>query len=114
MLLWLHGGAYCLGSPSTHAPLAGALAAAAGLGAVLPAYRLAPEHRFPAAVEDAMAAWAGLRAEGWPANRIVLGGDSAGGGLAFAEGRMGVDQILAVRPEPGGTSLMEPSRRVWE
>ena len=38
----------------------------------------------------------------------------AGGGLAFAEGRMGVDQILAVRPEPGGTSLMEPSRKVWE
>ncbi len=38
----------------------------------------------------------------------------AGGGLAFAEGRMGVDQILAVRPEPDGTSLMEPSRRVWE
>ena len=55
----------------------------AGVGAVLPDYRLAPEHPFPAAVEDARAAWEALVAEGWPAERIVLGGDSAGGGLAL-------------------------------
>jgi epsilon-lactone hydrolase len=84
ILLWLHGGAYCLGSPRTHVALVAALARRAGIGAVLPGYRRAPEHPFPAAVEDSRAAWAALRAEGWPAARIALGGDSAGGGLVFA------------------------------
>lgn len=84
VLLWLHGGAYCLGSPRTHADLVLALARRAGTGALLPDYRLAPEHVFPAAVEDALAAWAALRTEGVPPARIALGGDSAGGGLAFA------------------------------
>lgn len=84
VLLWLHGGAYCLGSPATHADLAGTLAARAGLGALLPAYRLAPEHPFPAAVDDALAAWTALVASGVPPGRIAIGGDSAGGGLAFA------------------------------
>ena len=83
-LLWLHGGAYCLGSPRTHAGLVDALARRAGLAAVLPAYRLAPEHPFPAAVEDAEAAWRALVAEGVAPGRILLGGDSAGGGLVFA------------------------------
>lgn len=83
-LLWFHGGAYCLGSPATHAPMVAVLALAAGTGAVLPAYRLAPEAPFPAAIDDATAAWRTLRDEGWPAERIVIGGDSAGGGLVFA------------------------------
>jgi acetyl esterase/lipase len=84
VLLWLHGGAFCLGSPRTHVRLVAALAAAAGAGAAIPTYRLAPEHPFPAAVDDARAAWEGLLAEGMAPGRIVLGGDSAGGGLAFA------------------------------
>ena len=84
VLLWLHGGAYCLGSPATHADLAGTLAARAGAGALLPAYRLAPEDAFPAAVDDALAAWTALVASGVPPGRIAIGGDSAGGGLAFA------------------------------
>lgn len=83
-LLWFHGGAYCLGSARTHAGLVGALARRAGVAAVLPEYRLAPEHRFPAAADDAEAAWAALLAEGVAPGRVVLGGDSAGGGLAFA------------------------------
>ncbi|HVH03378.1 MAG TPA: alpha/beta hydrolase fold domain-containing protein, partial [Amaricoccus sp.] len=84
VILWLHGGAYCLGSPRTHAAMVGDLARRAGMGVLLPDYRLAPEHRFPAAVEDARAAWDALVAEGVPPARIALGGDSAGGGLAFA------------------------------
>ncbi|MFO1142662.1 MAG: alpha/beta hydrolase [Amaricoccus sp.] len=83
-ILWLHGGAFVAGSPRTHLRLVAELARRAGVGAVLPDYRLAPEHPFPAAVEDARAAWEGLLAEGMPPGRIALGGDSAGGGLAFA------------------------------
>lgn len=84
VILWLHGGAYCIGSPRTHAAMAAALARRLGAGAVLPDYRLAPEHPFPAAVEDAGAAYRALLAEGCDPGRLVLGGDSAGGGLGFA------------------------------
>ncbi len=84
VLLWLHGGAYCLGSARTHGAMAAALAVRMGTGLVMPEYRLAPEHAFPAALEDALSAWQALRIEGVPAEHIVLGGDSAGGGLAFA------------------------------
>ncbi len=83
VILWLHGGAYCLGSPRTHLAMVSALALRAGAAAILPAYRLAPEHPFPAAVEDTRAAWDALVAEGVPPARIVVGGDSAGGGLAL-------------------------------
>jgi acetyl esterase/lipase len=104
-LLWLHGGAFCLGSPRTHARLVAALATAAGTGAVIPRYRLAPEHPFPAAVEDARAAWEGLLAEGLPPGRIVLGGDSAGGGLAFAL----LNELLARGlPPPAGVVALSP------
>ncbi len=105
VILWLHGGAYCLGSPRTHAAMVAALAARAGASAAAPDYRLAPEHRFPAAVEDARAAWEGLAAEGVSPRRVVLGGDSAGGGLAFAllhallaEGRPGPAAVVAFSP----------------
>jgi len=79
-LLYFHGGAYILGSPRTHAALAVTLADAAGLSAWLPRYRLAPEHPFPAAIEDAIALWRALP----DPHCTVLAGDSAGAGLALA------------------------------
>ena len=84
VLLYFHGGAYLTGSPRTHAGLVGALARRARVAAVLPQYRLGPEDGAPAGFEDASAAWAALRAQGLEARQIVLGGDSAGGGLALA------------------------------
>lgn len=84
VLLWLHGGAYIMGSPRTHSAMVAAIAKRAGTGAVIPTYRLAPEHPFPAAVEDCVKAWDSLVEHGIDPKDIVLGGDSAGGGLAFA------------------------------
>ncbi len=84
VILWLHGGAYIMGSPRTHSAMVAALAQRAGTGAVIPFYRLAPEHPFPAAIEDCARTWDGLLELGHAPERIILGGDSAGGGLAFA------------------------------
>jgi len=72
------------GSAFTHRGLAGRLARAAGLRVLLPHYRLAPEDPLPAALRDARRAWEALIAEGFSPSDIALGGDSAGGGLAFA------------------------------
>ncbi len=83
-LLWLHGGAFCLGSPRSHAAMVAHLAKRIDACAVIPEYRLAPEHPFPAAVDDAIAAYRALLAEGVDPARVVLGGDSAGGGLVFS------------------------------
>ncbi|MBT8200246.1 MAG: alpha/beta hydrolase [Acidimicrobiia bacterium] len=82
MLLHLHGGGYVVGSPRTHRALVSRLARRISADAVIPDYRLAPEHPFPAAVEDATAAYVSLLDEGVPPSRIVVSGDSAGGGLA--------------------------------
>ena len=76
VLLYLHGGGYVIGDARTGVPLAAALAARAGLHAVAPDYRLAPEHPFPAAVDDGLAAYRALLAETDPA-RVVVAGDSA-------------------------------------
>lgn len=84
VMLYLHGGAYVTGSPETHAGMVARLSKLSGLRAFVPDYRLAPEHPAPAALEDALAAWDGLYALGYDPERIVLAGDSAGGGLAFA------------------------------
>ena len=79
-ILYLHGGAYCIGSPRTHRSLTARLSLASGLPVFALDYRLAPEHPYPAALDDALAAFRALRAEG----PVVVGGDSAGGGLALA------------------------------
>lgn len=84
VILYLHGGAYVTGSPWTHAGMLGRLSRLTGLAVVAPRYRLAPEHPAPAAFEDARAAHAALVARGHAPGDILLGGDSAGGGLALA------------------------------
>lgn len=83
VLLYFHGGAFIFGSPDTHKAMVANLANQIGARAVLPRYRLAPEHAFPAASQDARAAWNGMIASGIAPKDIVLGGDSAGGALAF-------------------------------
>jgi acetyl esterase/lipase len=81
LIYYLHGGGFTIGSPRTHAALAGHLAAAAGMRVWLQRYRLAPEHPFPAAKEDAIAGYARLVAAG--AAPVAVCGDSAGGCLAL-------------------------------
>jgi acetyl esterase/lipase len=79
-ILYLHGGGYCIGSPKTHRAVTSHLAGAAGLAVFAADYRLAPEHPFPAALEDAVACFQSLRAAG----PVIIAGDSAGAGLALA------------------------------
>lgn len=105
VLLYLHGGAYILGSRHTHRNLASHMAKAAGVTAVLPEYRLAPEHPFPAAIEDAVATYKALLESGFEAGNIVISGDSAGGGLTVAT-------LLSLRhagaPMPAAAVLLSP------
>lgn len=83
-MLYLHGGGYVLGSISTHDDLAGRLSRAAAARVLIIDYRLAPEHPFPAAVDDAIAAYRWLLTQGATSARTVVAGDSAGGGLTVA------------------------------
>lgn len=104
-LLYLHGGAYLIGSPATHRAAAAHLAHATGVVGHVLDYRLAPEHPWPAAVDDALAAYRALLATGLAPDQIVVAGDSAGGGLAIA---------LALRlrtvdlPQPAALGLISP------
>jgi phosphinothricin tripeptide acetyl hydrolase len=82
VILYLHGGGYVIGSPRSHRHLAAAIATAGRMRAFVLDYRLAPEHPFPAALDDAVAAYRWLiDAQGVEPRRIVIAGDSAGGGL---------------------------------
>lgn len=83
-VLYFHGGGYVAGSPRTHRAMLGRLAALSGVAVHAADYRLAPAAPAPAAFEDAVAAWEALAGEGLAPGRIVIGGDSAGGGLALA------------------------------
>jgi monoterpene epsilon-lactone hydrolase len=104
-ILYLHGGGYYFCSPKTHRSLVFALARRCGARTFSLAYRLAPEHPFPAALDDALAAYRQLLADGVPPQTIVMAGDSAGGGLALAT-------LLALRDAgdslPGGGLLFSP------
>ena len=103
-ILYFHGGGYIAGSPATHRAMLARLSARTGLAAVLPAYPLAPEHPAPAAFDAARSAWRALRAEGLAAERIVLGGDSAGGGLALAL----LAQLCAEGTPPAAAFALSP------
>jgi epsilon-lactone hydrolase len=103
-VLFLHGGGYVMGGPQTHRGLTSRLAKGSGASVVTIDYRLAPEHPFPAALDDAEAAYRALLAR-QPASSIVVAGDSAGGGLSLA---------LALRlkqlglPQPAGLFAISP------
>lgn len=81
-ILYLHGGAYVIGSPRAYVNLVGQVVSRSGIPAFVADYALAPEHPFPAAIEDALRAYGGLVEQG--IERLALVGDSAGGGLALA------------------------------
>ena len=84
ILMFFHGGGYCSGSILSHRRLVTEAGRATGVRTLAIAYRLAPEHPFPAAYDDVMTAWRFLRDQDIPAARIAVGGDSAGAGLAVA------------------------------
>lgn len=104
VILHFHGGGYLVGSPQTHWKPVGHLARLSGLTAFLPSYRLAPEHPFPAAIDDAVAAWKHLRSQGYEPGDIFVGGDSAGGGIAAAL----VSFLCETGEPPGAMYLWSP------
>jgi epsilon-lactone hydrolase len=104
-VLYLHGGGYTVGSPRTYRALAAFLARDTGAVVYSLAYRLAPEHRYPAALDDAVAGFRALVDEhGFDPSRIAIAGDSAGGGLAVAAARRLVDSGL----RPAALGLLSP------
>jgi epsilon-lactone hydrolase len=104
-VLYLHGGGYVAGSAFGYQPHAGALAASARTGVLVPDYRLAPEHPFPAAVEDALSAYGWMLEQGIAPERIAVAGDSAGGGMVLS-------LLLTLRRDgmtlPGGAVILCP------
>ncbi|WP_395109103.1 alpha/beta hydrolase [Actinomadura sp. SCN-SB] len=104
-VLYLHGGGYVVCSPRTHRPITCRLAQGTGLPVFAPRYRLAPEHPFPAALEDALAAYHWLMDQGIPADGIVIAGDSAGGHLAAS---LTGEICRTGLPRPAGTVLYSP------
>jgi len=105
VILYFHGGGYCAGGPESHRAMVSKLCNEAHARALLVDYRLAPEHPFPAAFEDAMTCYRWLLASGIDPGGIVLAGDSAGGGLALATA-MGVrDEGL---PMPASVVVLSP------
>jgi epsilon-lactone hydrolase len=107
VLLFLHGGGYELGSPRSDGELAARLGRASGMWVLFPEYRLAPEHPFPAAIDDVLTAWRWLRTgQDLSAGSIAVAGASAGGGLKAA-------MLVATRDAgealPAAAALMSPT-----
>jgi monoterpene epsilon-lactone hydrolase len=104
-VMHLHGGGFAMGSAYGYRALAGALTLSTGAGVLVPDYRLAPEHPFPAALEDARSAYLWLLEQDIPAAEIIVSGDSAGGGLVMSLLLLLRDQGM---PLPGGAVLLCP------
>lgn len=104
-ILYLHGGAYIIGSPDTYRGVTGHLCISSGATVYAPDYRLAPENPFPAGLEDAKAAYLALLEEGIRPEQIALVGDSAGGGLALALALQLRDEGIGV---PGAIAVFSP------
>jgi len=104
-ILYLHGGGYVMGSVATHRSLIARLAQATGIRCLALDYRLAPEHPFPAAIDDVRAAWRWLRGRGLTPAQIAIAGDSAGGGLTLGS-------LVALRdagePLPAAAVVLSP------
>ncbi len=105
VILYLHGGGYVAGNPESYRQLCSSISDETGARVLVPDYRLAPEHPFPAALEDALSVYAWVLEKGISAENIFLAGDSAGGGLSLAA-------TLALRDEgrplPTGLILLSP------
>jgi len=105
VLLYLHGGAYVMGSCRSHRQMVSHIARAAGIDALVPEYRLSPEHKFPDAIDDAVGVYRELLATSFKPEDIVISGDSAGGGLTVAT-------LLTLRdsgdPMPAAAVLLSP------
>lgn len=84
LLIYFHGGGYAVGAPQLYTSMAARIARLTGARVLLPSYRLAPEHPFPAGLDDALAVYRAVLDSGVPAEHIAFGGDSAGGGLSLA------------------------------
>jgi epsilon-lactone hydrolase len=104
-ILYLHGSGYVVCSPKTHRGLVSELSRRSGLPAYSVDYRLAPEHPFPAAIDDTLDAFRHLLDEGYPAARIVVAGDSAGGHLAVS---LVAELTRNELPEPAALVLFSP------
>ncbi len=105
VVLFFHGGGYVMNTVDSYTKLGGGIGVAAGCRVLLFDYRMAPEDPFPAAVDDAVAAYKALLDEGIPASSIVISGDSAGGGLTVAALVAARDAAL---PQPAAAVLFSP------
>jgi acetyl esterase/lipase len=105
VLLFFHGGGYCSGSIRSHRRMVTEAGRAAGVRTLAVGYRLAPEHPFPAAFDDALTAWRWLRKQGIAGAHVAVGGDSAGGGLTVAL----INRLRTAKEElPGCAWLSSP------
>jgi acetyl esterase/lipase len=105
VILYLHGGAFVAESRAIHDPLLAAIGRAGGARGLMVDYRLAPEHPFPAAIEDCYAAWDFLLSSGIDPGRIIIAGDSAGGNLAVVTAMRARDEGM---PQAAGLVLLSP------